>query len=277
VTGRLIGLGGKLRAGKDAVGDYLESEHDFVKLGMSDALNEALLKLDPLIPLGTITPDHQRYSVYLEAVGGYVEAKKNPEVRRLLQVLGTEVGREMIDPDVWVRIAEKKILQHWTEGRDVVITAVRFPNEVEMIRRLGGTSVWIERDEALRSPNAGTESSEGTGRPEETVSAREGAKNAIHAHASENSVSAEDFEYSILNNGTLKELYEKVDQIPVAHHYPEQIIAVSEDEVAVTTEDGTTTTYAGYDFRLGRDWNSTITITDPGGYTPGQSNTGWLG
>ena len=48
---RLIGLGGKLRAGKDAVGDYLEEKHDFVKLGMSDALNEALLTLNPWIPV----------------------------------------------------------------------------------------------------------------------------------------------------------------------------------------------------------------------------------
>ena len=89
---RLIGLGGKLRAGKDAVADYLEEHHDFVKMGMSDALNDALLKLNPYIPTERIYADgewvvpagiHRYQDLYDEV--GYVEAKKNPEVRRLLR------------------------------------------------------------------------------------------------------------------------------------------------------------------------------------------------
>ena len=214
---RLIGLGGKLRAGKDAVGDYLEEKHDFVKLGMSDALNEALLKLNPWIPkeplgpvVGTTVTSYERYQTLHDAVG-YVEAKKNPEVRRLLQVLGTEVGRDMIDPDVWVNIAEKKIREHWANGKSVVITAMRFPNEIEMLQRMGGFSVWVERPEAERLSN-GLENEIGRGTPDKVSEGRTGSQEAIQSHASENSVSANEFEYVLVNDGTLDQLYRKVEK-----------------------------------------------------------------
>jgi hypothetical protein len=191
--GELIGLGGKLRAGKDAVADYLVENKNFVKLGMSDALNEALLKLNPWIPYTVEAhPDINRIRYAdLHEWEGYVEAKKNPEVRRLLQVLGTEVGRDMIDQNVWVNLAEKRIRQHWAEGKNVVITAMRFPNELEMVQRLSGTNVWVNR-------------------PSEAHSASE---STIHAHASENSVTQDDFELTIENTGTLEDLYNWTEAI----------------------------------------------------------------
>lgn len=242
--GTLIGLGGKLRAGKDVIGDYLEEKHDFVKLGMSDALNEALLKLNPHVRLEDtlklikITPDNDvtgphfveagRFVPYrfLHDAVGYVEAKKNPEVRRLLQVLGTEVGRDMIDPDVWVRMAEKKIREHWANGKSVVITAMRFPNEIAMLKRLGGLSVWVERPDSERLATGGLVSPEAAERISVTLRAEpcaipvpKGRKtdtephSAIQEHSSENSVSQEDFQYVILNDGTLEQLYDKVEKL----------------------------------------------------------------
>lgn len=228
---RLIALGGKLRAGKDAVGDYLESRYGYVKLGMSDALNEALLKMNPWIDIETVT-DHgdtkvtllstERYRDLHDAVG-YVEAKKNPEVRRLLQVLGTEVGRDMIDQDVWVKIAEKKILELWSQGKDVVITAIRFPNELDMVSRLGGLSVWIEREDSLRINSKAVESSEGLPVPENGDKALRIDSSPISAHASENSVSASQFQYVLSNDGTLDQLYRKVDKRLVRDNHPKTV------------------------------------------------------
>ena len=212
--GNLIGLGGKLRAGKDVVGDYLEEKHGYVKLGMSDVLNEALLKLNPLIIIEKDSPLYKDFSALpvvryadMHLSLGYVEAKKNPEVRRLLQVLGTEVGRDMIDPDVWVRMAEKKIQDLWAEGKSVVITAMRFPNEIDMLNRLGGLSVWIERPDEERLNNAGE---------------------AIQSHASENSVSSKDFSYVMMNDGTLEQLYRKVEKRLVDNEFSSQFSARQE-------------------------------------------------
>lgn len=192
----LIGLGGKLRSGKDALAEYLRDEHDFVVMGMSDALNDALLKLNPWITIisedGPYVPGYDRVVRYrtLHAQVGYVEAKKNPEVRRLLQVLGTEVGREMISDHVWADIARRRIEGYLSEGKSVVLTALRFPNEIHMIEDLGGLTAWIDR------------SSEHRGVTEEQAQ-----------HASETGVSKEDFEILVSNDGTLEDLYKWGDAL----------------------------------------------------------------
>jgi hypothetical protein len=208
----VIGVGGRLTAGKDAFADHLVAEHGFVKLGMSDTLAEALYRLNPWIPVVTVGKEeswvwalfrklrrlrgdlgsHSRTSVhwfrYQRLVDelGYVEVKKNPEVRRLLQVLGTEVGRELLGQNIWVDAAAKRISE---AGPRVVITGIRFPNELDMIEKLNtndraATSVWIER------PGLST----GT-------------------HSSEGSLSSQEFEYVLDNAGTLEELHMKTSHL----------------------------------------------------------------
>lgn len=176
----LIGLGGKLRSGKDVIADHLVAEHGFVKIGMSDALHEALLAIDPILDT-----THGLEVHYSDAIGafGYVETKARfPEARRLLQNLGTEVGRNMIGENVWVNIMARKIDDHRGAGHPVAVTGIRFPNEVSMIEELGGLAVWVERPGA-HAPT------------KETA-----------AHASEKSVSAEDFALTLVNDSSLENL-----------------------------------------------------------------------
>lgn len=200
----LIGLGGRLRSGKDVVADRLVAEHGYVKLGMSDALHEAMLAIDPwvAVPLeiGRFQRwilrvvfrrqdeiyDFERYSALVRSLG-YVEAKKNPEVRRLLQQLGTDVGRKMIGEDVWVNIMARKIDDHRSAGHPVVVTGLRFANEVQIVEELAGMAVWIDRP-GEHAPSSGTA-----------------------AHASENSVSAENFHLVITNDSTLAALEDQAD------------------------------------------------------------------
>ena len=62
--------------------------------------------------------------------------------RQMMQTLGTEWGRSCIHPELWVMVAAGAVKQQRKLGRDVVIDDVRFPNEAEMIRRLGG-ELWL--------------------------------------------------------------------------------------------------------------------------------------
>lgn len=61
--------------------------------------------------------------------------------RFLLQTLGTEWGRDLVDKDVWV----KSLLSSYTNEQDWIITDVRFPNECSEIKKLGGKLVRVER------------------------------------------------------------------------------------------------------------------------------------
>ena len=213
---KLIGLGGYLRAGKDAVGDYLEAKHDFHKMGMSDPLHKATMILNPWFKLDypirvgylrTANWEPVRYRDIIDSVG-YVEAKKHSEIRTWLQLLGTEVGRKMISESVWIDIAEKNIRALLDSGKSVVLTATRFPNEIDMIHRLGGEAVWIDRSASKRLEQAevGKDTYGRVKKPEE-------AAEGLSGHDSENSVSADDFDLTIENNGTLAELYGLVDAI----------------------------------------------------------------
>lgn len=175
----VIGLGGLLTAGKDVVADHLVDKYGFVKMGMSDPLADALYVLNPRILIrgeSEIVKEQfvfdQIYSYQdIIDVVGYVEAKTIPEVRSWLQKLGTEVGRDMLGKNIWVDAAEKKIRIAAGLGRNVVITGIRFPNELEMINDLNSIytrslSVWVERDTA-RNTSTSQHASEGSVRPDQ--------------------------------------------------------------------------------------------------------------
>jgi len=182
----VFGIGGALRSGKDTVADYLVEEYGWIKMGMSEPLNDALLALNPMIPVrewGIFSKYVSYEELYLQV--GYTEAKTNPEVRRLLQVLGTEVGREMIDENVWVDIAKRRIEAETSRGENVIMTGMRFPNEVRMIQELEGTNFFVSRP----------------------------GVDSVSSHASETSVDKSLFDIEIENDGSLGELYAELDDL----------------------------------------------------------------
>lgn len=160
-----IGLIGKMRAGKDTAAAALIREFD-----------GSILKFaDPLYEMQT--------AIY-EILGQPVEGEKD---RRLLQLLGTEWGREK-DPDIWV-----KTLIRRAPGfpGNVYVTDVRFPNEAKALHEAGYTIFRIERPDSERI--AAGAFSEG--------------------HASEtsiNNIPDECITETILNTGTIQEFYDAV-------------------------------------------------------------------
>ena len=79
--------------------------------------------------------------------------------RLMMQTLGTDWGRELLGAGFWVRMAEEDIAEELQRGNSVVVDDIRFQNEVDMIRRLGGTVVHVVRPVQDRNP--GEHKSEG--------------------------------------------------------------------------------------------------------------------
>lgn len=65
--------------------------------------------------------------------------------RYMLQLMGTEAGRNVFHQDIWIRALQKKLEQNESEGVHSVIADVRFPNECEFIRSVGGQLVSVQR------------------------------------------------------------------------------------------------------------------------------------
>lgn len=127
----LIGLCGKANSGKNTVAKLLPATHE---LAFADPLYRGLASILD------VTVETLQGRDFKEAVVPWIG--KSP--RQMLQTLGTEWGRGMVCDDLWLKIAQRRIqaTKQFTEFPFVVVTDVRFDNEAEMIREMGG-EVWM--------------------------------------------------------------------------------------------------------------------------------------
>lgn len=70
--------------------------------------------------------------------------KCKPIVRKVLQFVGTEWGRQEKGESVWINLLDEQLKQQ-PQDSVVLITDVRFPNEAAWIRSKGGIIVRVER------------------------------------------------------------------------------------------------------------------------------------
>lgn len=78
--------------------------------------------------------------------------------RHLMQTLGSEWGRDCIHPDVWVRVWKNNVRRWLDGGVSVVVDDVRFANEWQAVKDLGGECWYITRP---RTPKTTQHISEG--------------------------------------------------------------------------------------------------------------------
>lgn len=181
-----IGLTGFPGSGKNALAEILVAEHGFTSVAFADPIRDALLGLDPIVEFdptegqASLFP-HQRLSSVIAELGWEQAKRTVPDIRRLLQNLGTESIRAL-DPTFWVRIAINKATKVNTP---VCFTDTRFPNEIEAIRRHGGILVRVER------PGFG----------------------AVNDHQSETALANEKAELVVLNVGDSSELIEHANTV----------------------------------------------------------------
>lgn len=139
----LIGLIGSKGAGKDTCADYLCKEHGFIKVSFADCLKRACKEL-------FVFSDEQVY--------GTQKQKETPDPRwfgasprTVLQYVGTELLRDQLDtimPGLGKNVFINNFkLWYAQQGPDakIVIADVRFQNEADVIKELGGLLLKIER------------------------------------------------------------------------------------------------------------------------------------
>ena len=167
----IIGLSGYARSGKDSTAELLCLNYGYRRVSFADSIRHALMVLNP--KLDSIA----RLAEYVDDYG-WDMAKQNPEVRRLMQVLGTEGGRSMFGEDVWIKLA----LRDLSHEDKVVISDVRYPNEAKAIKNLSGSMWRINRHNHT----------------------------AVNGHKSENAMDNYMFNHVIYNDGTLDDLSDEV-------------------------------------------------------------------
>jgi hypothetical protein len=139
----IVGITGHKQAGKSTVGAFLTEHFGFKVMGFADPLKQMLLALDPIIPTDgeCILGYYPRIWDLVELHGMDTAKELYPEIRRLLQRLGTEAGREVLGESVWVKALFSRI----DPAADIAITDVRFTNEADAVWRDGGLVIKVSR------------------------------------------------------------------------------------------------------------------------------------
>lgn len=133
----VVGIAGKAGSGKDTIARILNEAFSGKTEIMSFArpVKDALEALDPIIQIDK--NEYVRLSGILDSSKPWDtrwdEAKKYPDVRALLQRMGTEVGRNIIDKDLWVNLLRREVLN--SPSSLIVVPDMRFETEAECIER----------------------------------------------------------------------------------------------------------------------------------------------
>jgi len=129
----LIGFMGKAGSGKDTAADILVREFGFTKESLAAPMKRGLAAMLDL-PEEAMNNRIDREKPYLHY---------EVSIRRMLQTLGTDWGRNMVHEDIWV----DNLMRRHSRNRNTVVSDVRFENEAKRIKKAGGIVVALIRPE----------------------------------------------------------------------------------------------------------------------------------
>lgn len=129
----LIAFCGLAGCGKTTFALGLVKHRDFHRLSFADPIRGMLLGLG--LSLEQMSNGKNEPVSWL---GG-----KTP--RQIMQSLGTDWGRQMVDENIWINVARNRIQSALLSKKGVVIDDCRFDNEAALIKDMGGRVIQIMR------------------------------------------------------------------------------------------------------------------------------------
>ena len=193
----LVGIVGFMGSGKGTVGEIL-AESGFITDSFARPLKDAVSIIFDW-PRKLLEGDTALSRKWREEPDAFWSEKfgRPFSPREALQLMGTEAGRDVFHNDLWVIS-----LINRSKGKDVVVTDVRFQNEIKYIQDNGGIVIRVKRGE---DPSWF-----------DTVASTNYLSDDIIdslPHRSEWDWVGCDFDHIITNDGTLQQLREKVEAI----------------------------------------------------------------
>jgi hypothetical protein len=193
----IIGLVGLIGAGKGTVADYLVSQKGYSKESFANSVKDSIS-----VVFGwnrnLLEGDTVQSRAWREQPDAYWSKCFNKPFspRMALQLMGTEAGRDVFHPDLWIFTA----LRRMQLDKNYVLADVRFPNEIQRIREAGGKIVWVRRGEL----------------PEWYLTARDNSEAMMRAvypnvHYSEWAWIDQPIDSVIDNSGSLEDLHTQID------------------------------------------------------------------
>lgn len=205
----IIGICGFIGCGKDTVADYLVNFHEFRRESFANTLKDAVAAIfgwDRTMLEGRTKEARE----WREQVDPWWAQRLNMPTltpRWVLQYWGTEVCRKTFHDDIWIASLENKLRK---SKDNIVVSDVRFPNEIKAIKNLGGKIIWVKRGELPDWYDFAVEANKGINFALNEMKIRK-------IHASEWAWIGSNFDYEITNDDSIDDLYSNVKSLLLDH------------------------------------------------------------
>jgi hypothetical protein len=171
-------------SGKSVVAQHLATWHGYELMRFAGPLKAMIRSMLREAGIGPYLVDRMIDADLKEAqIPGFAEGVTP---RKLMQTLGTEWGRNLIQSDLWTSITMKRAQLIVEKGGRVVIDDLRFGNEYGAVFNCPGAKL-------LKLVRPGKEITRG--------------------HVSEGALEHCGFDWTIVNDGTLDDLRAKIDEV----------------------------------------------------------------
>lgn len=210
----IVGFVGFIGSGKDTAADYLVNFHEFRRDSFANTLKDAVAAVfgwDRTLLEGR-TKEAREWREQVDIWWANRLGIPTLTPRWVLQHWGTDVLRNNFHDDIWIASLENKM----RKTRDnIVISDVRFPNEIKAIHNSGGIVVRIKR-----GPDPDWY--------EDAVNANSGSQNMswlisktklekLKIHSSETAWVGGNINYTIYNDSTIDDLFTQIKNLVEDH------------------------------------------------------------
>jgi len=206
----IIGFVGFIGSGKDTAADYLVNFHGFRRDSFANTLKDAVSAVfgwDRVLLEGR-TKQAREWREQVDP--WWAERLGMPKLtpRWVLQYWGTEVCRQGFHDDVWIASLENK-MRKTTDN--IVISDVRFPNEIKAIKNAGGKVVRVVRGDDPEWYQDAFNMNQGPTHMNWALSKSRMEQRGIHA--SETAWIGKGIDLEIDNNGSIDDLYAQIKNL----------------------------------------------------------------
>jgi hypothetical protein len=206
----IVGFVGFIGSGKDTAADYLVNFHGYRRESFANTLKDAVSVVfgwDRTMLEGRTKEARE----WREQPDEWWSKRLGKEMtpRWILQHWGTDVLRQHFHDDIWIASLENKMRK---TGDNIVISDVRFPNEIKAIHNAGGIVVRVKRGDdpewydAAVSVNKGPDGNL-------TWSTNKTRLEKYGIHASETAWVGGDIDHTVWNNASIDDLFDQIKNL----------------------------------------------------------------
>jgi len=204
----IVGLLGFINSGKGTVASELVNRFDFRQDSFAAGLKDACAVIFdwPRAMLEGDTSESREWREVVDPWWSEKLAMSNFSPRLALQIIGTEALRNNFHQDLWFLTLQNRIRKN--PNQNVVISDVRFPNEIKFIQEQKGVLVKINRGPTPVWYETAILANKGNSLAKEAMT-----KTYSSAHFSEWAWVGSRIDYEINNNTTLEDLSAQVTDL----------------------------------------------------------------